>query len=98
MLAETIRELREELMKEGEINAKKRILIKQLAIKYGLSEEEKDRIQSVQKLWMLDVALDTVITGEDKYGVLKKLNQDRINIKTYFYINAVVLPLSSRSG
>ena len=74
MFAETARKIQEKLMKEGEFGAKQKILIRQLEMKYGLTADEKEQIRNVQKLWMLDVALDTVVTGEDKQALLAKLS------------------------
>ena len=73
MFAETARKLKEKLLKEGEINAKKRILINQLLMKYGLTEDEKDRIRNIQSPVLLDSALDAVVTGKDKQGLLDLL-------------------------
>ena len=44
-------------------------------MKYGLKEDEKNLIRKVQEPWLLDSALDAVVTGEDKSGVLGKLNR-----------------------
>lgn len=73
MFAETARKLKEKLLKEGEINAKKRILINQLLMKYGLTEDEKDRIRNIQSPVLLDSALDAVVTGKDKQVLLDLL-------------------------
>ena len=73
MLAELAQELAQKYKKEGELEAKKEILIIQLKLKYGLTEDEENLILNVPKLWMLDIALDTVITGDDKQTLLKKL-------------------------
>ncbi len=58
---------------EGELNEKHTILIRQLSLKYTLSEDEKSHILSVTDFKKLDAAIDAFVFAEDKESVLKLL-------------------------
>ena len=68
------RELLNEGLEQGKLSDKHDVLIRQIDLKFGLKEDEKNLIRKVQEPWLLDSALDAVVTGEDKSGVLGKLN------------------------
>ena len=78
MLAETAQKLTQKWLKEGieqgELNEKHDVLIRQLNLKFGLTENEKDYIRNVEDTELLDSALDAVVTGETKQELLAKLN------------------------
>ena len=64
---------RREGLKEGELEDKHNVLIRQLDLKYRLTEKEKSRILSVNDLKKLDSALDTVVISNNKESVFKFL-------------------------
>ena len=82
MFADIAQRIKQDLLNEGiqqgiekgELNDKHEVLIRQLDLKFGLTEDEKDRIRYVQSPVLLDSALDAVVTGEDKQGLLALLS------------------------
>ena len=58
---------------DGRLEDKHTILIRQLSLKYTLSEDEKSQILSVADFKKLDTALDAFVFAEDKESVLKLL-------------------------
>jgi len=58
---------------EGKLEGKHTILIRQLELKYTLSEDEKNQILSVTDFRKLDAAVDAFVFAEDKERVLKLL-------------------------
>ncbi len=64
---------REKGLAEGELKKEHTILIRQLELKYGLSEDEKNTILSVTDFKKLDAAVDAILFSEDKESVLKLL-------------------------
>jgi len=75
MLVDIAEKLTQKLMREGQLSEKHNVLIRLADLKFGLEEDEKNLIRNVQEPWLLDSALDAFATGEDKSGVLGKLNQ-----------------------
>jgi len=75
MLVDIAEKLTQKLMKEGQLSDKQDVLIRQMNLKFGLEEDEKNLIRNIQEPWLLDAALDAFATGENKSGVLGKLNQ-----------------------
>lgn len=80
MFAETAQRIKQDLLNEGiqqgELSEKHEVLIRLVDLKFGLAEDEKVRIRDIQSPGLLDSALDAFATGDDKFGVLVKLNQD----------------------
>jgi predicted transposase/invertase (TIGR01784 family) len=58
---------------EGELEEKHNVLIRQLELKYALSEDEREHILFITDFEKLDAALDAVVLSEDKESVLKLL-------------------------
>ena len=81
MFAETAQRIKQDLLNEGiqqgieqgELSDKHEVLIRLVDLKFGLTEDEKNRIQEVQSPELLDSALDAVVTGNDKQGLLALL-------------------------
>ena len=73
MFAETAQRIKQDLLKEGELKEKHEVLIRQLILKFGMTEDEKVQIQNVQEPRLLDSALDAVVTGENKQELLAGL-------------------------
>ena len=83
MLAETAQKLTDKLLKQGleqgleqglrqgELGDKHEVLIRQLNLKFGLSDVDKASIRNVDNPELLDSALDAVVTGEDKKYILE---------------------------
>lgn len=71
---ETVRRLKEEFLEEGAFNAKKSVLIRQLRLKYGITENEINRIRRAQSSWMLDLALEDVVRDVDKRDLLSRVH------------------------
>ena len=67
----------DELMEEGElkgkIEEKQQVLVRLLKRKFGLSREETEQIMAVVDPYVLDRALDEIITAERKEEVLELL-------------------------
>jgi len=61
---------REEGIQQGELLEKQHVLIRQADTKFGLTEEEKDKIRACKDADKLDAALDTVLTATVKNEVL----------------------------
>ncbi|MCK5736705.1 MAG: Rpn family recombination-promoting nuclease/putative transposase [Spirochaetaceae bacterium] len=76
MFAETAQRIKQDLLQEGKLNEKHEVLIRLVDLKFGLKEAEKNMIRNIQDSRLLDSALDAFATGDDKSGVLGKLNQD----------------------
>ncbi|MCK5251141.1 MAG: Rpn family recombination-promoting nuclease/putative transposase [Spirochaetaceae bacterium] len=78
MFAETAQRIKQDLLNEGieqgEMNEKHEVLIRLVDLKFGLTEDEKDRIRNVQSPVLLDSALDAFATDEDKQGLLALLS------------------------
>ena len=53
-------------IKEGELEEKHNVLIRQLELKYNLSEDEKKHILSINDFKKLDAALNAVVLVKDK--------------------------------
>ena len=75
MFVDIAQRIKRELLNEGKLSDKHDVLIRQIDLKFGLKEDEKNLIRNVQEPWLLDSALDAVVTAEDKSGVLGKLEQ-----------------------
>ncbi len=60
-------------LEQGKLSDKHDVLIRQLDLKFLLSEEEKERIRRVQDAALLDAALDTVVTGKSKAEIMTGL-------------------------
>ena len=73
MFAETAQRIKQDLLKEGMLKEKHEVLIRQLILKFGMTEDEKVQIQNVQEPRLLDSALDAVVTGENKQELLARL-------------------------
>lgn len=73
-LHNTIRKMQEESLEEGAINAKKRVLLRQMELKYGITENEKNRIRSAESSWMLDLALEDVVRDVEKRDLLNRVH------------------------
>ena len=81
MFAETAQRIKQDLLNEGmqqgiekgELNDKHEVLIRLVDLKFGLTEDEKDRIRNVHSPVLLDSALDAVVTNEDKKYILALL-------------------------
>ena len=76
MFVDIAQRIKRDLLNEGKLSEKHDVLIRQIDLKFGLKEDEKNLIRNIQEPWLLDSALDAVVTGEDKSGVLEKLNLD----------------------
>ncbi len=63
------------MSEKGELNEKHEVLIRQLNLKFGLKENEKNLIRNVREPRVLDTALDAFATGTTKSDVLEKLIQ-----------------------
>ena len=66
--------LRKEGKEQGELLKEQQVLIRLVNKKFGLTEDEKDTIQSCNEPEKLDKALDTILTAESKDEVLCLLN------------------------
>ena len=73
MFAETAQRIKQDLLKEGELKEKHEVLIRQLILKFGLTDDEKTSIRDVTDTRLLDSALDAVVTGENKQELLAGL-------------------------
>jgi predicted transposase/invertase (TIGR01784 family) len=58
---------------KGELVDKHKVLIRQLELKYSLSEDEKNQILSISDLKKLDTDLDSFVFSENKESVLTHL-------------------------
>ena len=67
-------ELVQEGLERGELQNKQRVLIRQLAKRFGLSDHEREHIESCEDRVALDAALDEFAVAESKEAVLAKLN------------------------
>jgi len=72
-LEKGLKEGREEGREEGSLKEKHNVLIRQIEIKYGLSDDERKHIFSVTDFNKLDAALDGVVLAQDKENILKFL-------------------------
>ena len=63
----------EKLRKEGKIQGKQQVLIRQLSKKYSLTEEDSQHIYSITDPDKLDAALDGIVVAESKEQVLNQL-------------------------
>ena len=67
----------EELMtrgrEEGRVTDKQDVLIRQLTLKFGLTDAERQRIRGADDTVALDAALDELVVAERKEAVLGKL-------------------------
>ncbi|MCK5198118.1 MAG: hypothetical protein KAR21_07195 [Spirochaetales bacterium] len=64
---------RKQGLEEGELKDKHNVLIRQIEIKYSLSDNERKHIFSVTDFDKLDAALDAVVLAKDKENILKLL-------------------------
>jgi len=62
---------------EGKLKEKHHILIRQLELKYTLSEDETELILSITDNSKLDAALEAFVFSENKEGVLEILQKDK---------------------
>ena len=62
---------------EGKLREKHHILIRQLELKYTLSEDETELILSITDNNKLDAALDAFVFSENKEGVLELLQGEK---------------------
>ncbi len=67
--------LRKEGRTEGELNAQRSVLIRQLARRFGITPEEADLVNSTTDRERLDAALDEFAVARSKEQVLGKLNK-----------------------
>ena len=79
MLVDIAEKLTQKLMREGQLSDKQDVLIRQMNLKFGLEENEKNLIRKVQESWLLDAALDAIVISDDKSGVLGKLRSIKID-------------------
>ncbi len=66
-------ELVQEGLERGELQDKQRVLIRQLAKRFGLSDPEREQIESCEDRDALDAALDEIVVTQAKEAVLAKL-------------------------
>ena len=64
---------KEEGERIGRLDEKQEVLIRQMEKKFGLTADERDRIQSTKDLDKLDSALDVILSAATKEEVLEKL-------------------------
>ena len=64
---------KEEGERIGRLDEKQEVLIRQMEKKFGLTADERDRIQSTKDLDKLDSALDVILSAATKEEVLAKL-------------------------
>ena len=64
---------KEEGERIGRLEEKQEVLIRLLNRKFGLTADERDRIQSTKDLDKLDSALDVILSAATKEEVLAKL-------------------------
>ncbi len=78
MLSEAAEQLTQIWLKQGiekgELKEKHEVLIRQMDLKFGLEQEEKEMIQGIQIPEILDSALDAVVTSDDKTSILEILD------------------------
>ena len=65
---------RQEGLQRGELQDKQRVLIRQLAKRFGLSDSEREHIESCEDRDALDAALDEIVVAQAKEAVLAKLD------------------------
>ena len=79
MLAEVAQKLNRKLlnegMEQGKLQGRRDMLIRQLDLRFGLERDEKNLIRNINEPKLLDSALDAFATGDDKSGILEKLNR-----------------------
>jgi hypothetical protein len=66
--------LKREGIKEGKIQEKQQVLIRQLTKKYSLTLQDKQHISSITDPDKLDRALDEIVVAETKEQILKLLD------------------------
>jgi hypothetical protein len=67
-------ELLQEGIKEGELQGKRNILMRQLTRRFELTDAERDLIAEYDDPDALDAALDEIVVATDKFQVLSKLD------------------------
>ena len=73
LLNEGIAKGLEQGLEQGKIRDKQEVLIKQLDLKFGIEEEERNSIQTVDGFQKLDAALEAIVLGENKEKILDLL-------------------------
>ena len=73
MLLERIQNLDKRFKEDGALHARKKVLIRQLELKFGTTEKDRIRINNAQSSWLLDIALENVIRDIDKQELLSHL-------------------------
>ena len=66
-------ELLKEGLEQGELRDKQHVLVRQLTRRFGLSDAEREHIESCEDRDTLDAALDEIVVAPDKKAVLAKL-------------------------
>lgn len=70
---ELLREDRQEGRREGELQGRRAVLLRQMTPKFALTDHERQRILSCEDPDALDAALDKVVLADDKGVVLSEL-------------------------
>ncbi|RKX71489.1 MAG: hypothetical protein DRP60_14925 [Spirochaetes bacterium] len=60
-------------LEKGKLQDKHEVLIKLLDLKFGVDEEERHRIQTVNDFQKLDAALEAIVLGVNKENILDLL-------------------------
>ena len=60
-------------LEQGKLKEKQEVLIKQLDLKFGLKEEERQRIFALDEIGKLDSALEAIVLEGRKEAILEKL-------------------------
>jgi hypothetical protein len=63
----------QEGLRRGALRSKQQVLTRLIGRKYGITPEERARIESTTDAEALDRALDAIVDGESKHTVLRKL-------------------------
>ena len=70
ILLNKIKNLDNSFKEEGALNARKKVLIRQLELKFGTTENDRNRIHNIDSSWVLDVALKNVVRDIDKQELM----------------------------
>ncbi len=73
MFETAVRQRDERMIEQGELHEKQEVLIRQTAKKFGISDADKQFIQSVTDFTKLDNALDVIIFAETLEEILSAL-------------------------
>jgi len=74
LIQDSLKQGRQEGLERGELQDKQHVLVRQLAKRFGLSDSEREHIESCEDRAALDAALDEFAVAESKEVVLANLH------------------------